>query len=130
MTRSGQAGGSDSKDRLPGIDHLIYRKDGIITGAGGTDIIGAGNVFGGKDADHPRRGTHGAKVQLCDLGMGAGGKTRLHVQQPRRARQIIDIDRLAGNVFVGAVMGDALKFSHDAPFLPDRGRPRQDRIST
>ncbi len=69
-------------------------------------IVLAGDVGGGEHGDDAGAGAHRRKVHAQDAGVGLGALGQMHVQQPRRFGQVVDIERRPGHMTLGAVVGD------------------------
>ena len=97
--------GGDGEDRLADELHEVGRQQRLVVAVGRADVVLARHVGGGQHADHalgaraPR-----ARSTLDDPGMRLGAQAELDVQQARRLGQVVDVERLAGDVARGAVV--------------------------
>ena len=72
------------------------------------DIVLAGNVGGGEDRDHARRGADRGQIEAGQPRMAVGGEAEGEVERAGGLRQIVDIGRRAGDMEVGAVVRQRL----------------------
>ncbi len=143
--------GGDGEDRLAHELDEIGREQRLVVAVGRADVVLAGDVGGGQHADDAVGRADRGQVDLDDPGMRLGRQAELDVEQPGGVGQIVDVERLAGDVAARAVVGarivdrtlDALRhgpgsgrrrggsppcrWSRDAGGAGGCGRPRADR---
>ena len=96
--------GGDRHHRLTGILDLVDRQHRIAR-QHRADIDLPRHVGGGQHRMHAGGGFGGRRIQPQDPGMRLGRQQDGGVQRTRQLRQVVGIDRLPGDVLVGAVMG-------------------------
>jgi hypothetical protein len=101
----GQGLGGDGEQRLADEADRSLWEHRIIAGDR-ADVILARNVGSAQYTDDPRRGLHGRKVEPLEPGVCAGALAHVDVQEVRRFRQVVDVERFARHMLLGAVVGD------------------------
>ena len=119
------AGLGDHDEQHLAVEHdLALGDQRIVADVLRADVVAAGDVVGGEHGDDAGRGfAHRLEV---DAGDAAGGDRRVARRQMQRAGRradVVDIERRAGDVLDGAVVGDRL--AHDG----ERVRARRCRLS-
>ena len=95
---------SDTKDRLAIKLHDAIGQNRLIIGVGWRNVILTWNIIGGQNTYHARCSADLGQVQLANLAMRDGRRTRCQMQGAKRFIDIINIDRLARHMFGAAIM--------------------------
>ena len=124
-------GGNGEQD-LAMEKHVLGGEHGIVTRTDRAYVVDARDVRRREHGDHAGCPTDPGKVEPAQAGMGPLGLARRQMQQSRGLGDVVDIDRLAGNVFARAVMGQrhvdaALQIRPRAPHAISHGPPSLDR---
>ena len=108
--RRGAAGlvagaGGDGEDRLADELDQVGRQQRLVVAVGRADIVLARHVGRGEHAHDTFGRADRAQVDAGEPGMRLGAEAELDMQQTRRLRQVVDVERFTGDVAKGAVMG-------------------------
>ncbi len=95
--------GQHGNNNLPNIFDAVLSQQ-RVAGLQRADIVDAGHVLPGEDADDTGNVVARLDINVSDTGMGMIAQARTEMQQTGLLRFVIDIYRLAGHVFIGAFM--------------------------
>ncbi|MNL29099.1 hypothetical protein D3C87_1507720 [compost metagenome] len=70
----------------------------------GADIILAGNILGGENANHPRCRPHGVEIHAEDFGMRLGREAEIGMHRADRLDHVVDIFGRSGDMLGAAVV--------------------------
>ncbi|MPL80129.1 hypothetical protein SDC9_26022 [bioreactor metagenome] len=118
--------GDDEEHRLADVMHLALGQNGFGQRRG-RGVIGEGHVGCGQHRDHARALPHGGEIHLLDRGARLGRETEGQMQCVRRAGDVIDIARAAGDVQLGRVMGQGGADAHACTSSTETGSPERSR---
>ena len=97
--------GGDGEQRLADVLDQAVSEERIVAGHG-ADVVGPGDVPGGDHIDDAGRGSDGGQVERDDAGVRPLAHAQDHMQQLARLGDVVDIERPAGDMTLGAVMTD------------------------
>ena len=97
-------GGGDGEDRLADELDEVGGEQGLVVAVGRADVVLARDVGCGQHADHALGGAHRVDIDPGDPRVRLGREAELDVQQAGRLGQVVDVERLAGDVAAGAVV--------------------------
>ena len=80
----------------------ISRRSFLLAGAG--DVVVAGDVAGGKHADHAGRRRRLGQIEPAQAAAGDRAQHQRGMERARRLGNVVDIERLAGDVLERAVV--------------------------
>ena len=112
----------DEEDRLADVMHHPRGQHRFIMDGRG-HIVGEGQVPGGPDRDHARRGAHRRQVHRRDFPMRDGRQAEGKVQGVRGQRHVVDIARPARNVQRAGIMRQGLCDAHGVTSRTDTACP-------
>ena len=85
------------------IKHFLVREQNFIM-TNGADIVQTGNIFGEKNCRDAGHGARGRCVAPQNFRMRVRRTNRPDFEHPCRLRDVIDVNRFAGDVFVRALV--------------------------
>ena len=101
------AGGRDDREHHLSVKEDLACGEDRVVAEGRAAVVRAGNVRGGEDRDHPRRGAHRVEVHRPDrTARRRPGVPGGDVERAGRLWQVVDIGRGPLHMARGAVMGE------------------------